>query len=380
MTIQFLLGSLARLWSKSWNCKLNTRWEHEFLIVHAVAHHPDAESYLLIQRRYDPTQEKYKHKDLDKQAVMIKDAFEYDQKLTQTEATTKPSQISTPDADESGSSSSGSSVETYRNVLELAVRAGSKLSGLNRMAVDSFTTYRSLTLLQNDITGTGTYTVLSTVQFPDPSPLTFEHLLVACKIVSLTTPQYNLLVGQCYWFAYSVWAILKLAFPDQFGKAMEPHMEKQGTCKLLSTFGGSNWKYGSGGRVHPSRKPQALHKIYSKEWSEFERVMLELKLSQDLALHNAEERVNAAEFALELERQNAEAERQKAQVEREKAVAAERQKAQMEREKAVAAEKQKAELERQKAELERKAESYAALLERHGISVPPILMDTRSGS
>lgn len=44
--------------------------------------------------------------------------------------------------------------------------------------------------------------------------LTLEHFVLLASFVSAQKPRYHLLRTQCYWYAYSIWQLLQVAFPE----------------------------------------------------------------------------------------------------------------------------------------------------------------------
>lgn len=93
-------------------------------------------------------------------------------------------------------------------------------------------------------------------------PIT-KHFLALVKTTSDSTPLYHLVYSQCFWYAYTIWAVLALeagARVDLLDRA-----NRQGT----HFFFGRNLSFGRGDGVHQARKPETI----KEEWEKIKAVV-----------------------------------------------------------------------------------------------------------
>ncbi|CAE6426914.1 unnamed protein product [Rhizoctonia solani] len=62
---------------------------------------------------------------------------------------------------------------------------------------------------------------LASVKFKEPRPV-LEELVTLAKVVSACRPRYNIFRTQCYWYAFTIWEVLKMNFPDSAQWPNEP--------------------------------------------------------------------------------------------------------------------------------------------------------------
>ncbi len=114
-----------------------------------------------------------------------------------------------------------------------------------------------------DIQNRHPYNVLMTMNLSSLQVPITKHFLALVKTTSDSTPLYHLVYSQCFWYAYTIWAVLALeagAHVDLLDRA-----NRQGT----HFFFGRNLSFGRGDGVHHARKPETI----KEEWEKIKAVV-----------------------------------------------------------------------------------------------------------
>jgi hypothetical protein len=106
-----------------------------------------------------------------------------------------------------------------------------------------------------------------------PRP-TLEQLLILASVVSAHQPNYHLLRSQCYWYAFTIWEVFKISYPNAVKDTTI--LEGAGTNGLLpwirwnqnTESQNDNVKGAVGKSVIESH--QELAEKFSAAWQEFE--------------------------------------------------------------------------------------------------------------
>lgn len=100
------------------------------------------------------------------------------------------------------------------------------------------------------------------LKFTD-SEFTLEKLIVLANTVSKNTPEYNTIHSQCFWYASSIWAVVKLEFSPEETVTELAHF--QGTSRVFKV------PLGHGPGVAEERSPIRIRSEYHSAWNQFDR-------------------------------------------------------------------------------------------------------------
>ncbi|KAH7905301.1 hypothetical protein BJ138DRAFT_1106102 [Hygrophoropsis aurantiaca] len=173
-----------------------------------------------------------------------------------------------------------SSFATSPHSSSLVLESSGLGSSKTHVALDSVT---SVPYTSSPPSTWGKYNVLETLTFTS-NPPSVQHLAVLLETVSVSAQNYQLWRFQCFWFADSVYQVLKKKFPYNCKKGV--HASKRGTC--------CNVPIPTDGSIGPD----VLLGLYNSAWDVFKEK------------GDAEEREHSAEIAAVQQAARQEAENQ----------------------------------------------------------------------
>lgn len=258
-----------------WLCKVRGGLEHEFVVfIIETTSSPVARSYILAERRIG--------KEGAESESLFRRQAEADRAEVLESSSASPG-LKSPSSSDSSKSPSPSNSKSpsssgLRNSSANSFDYMKEMLQGNRSADDKIMIFRTMKSLDEVLTNVykrGWYK-LSTLQFSKPNvnsadagmqprPLMLEDVLILLRTINIVTPNYHLRLSQCYWYAHSIYMVVRQEWKDSITHLEDDKLERSGTCALV----GKGTKHGVGPTVDDCRKPETIKELFKADLQKF---------------------------------------------------------------------------------------------------------------